>query len=117
LAIEGDGSVVYEGKRNVSAVGTRKGQIKPAVVRDLAQKFREIGYFDFARNYGSCKDGAVVVTSGTLDGKSNEVVDEGCGVGPPEFHQLEDEIDRITNSKVWIRGRTRLWLHKPWHHS
>src|ERR1700690_2352480 len=56
LAIEGDGAVVYEGKRSVSAVGTRKGQIKAAVVRDLAQKFRDIGYFDFARNYGSCED-------------------------------------------------------------
>jgi len=112
LILEGDGSVLFEGKSLVRGIAIHKYWIKPTTVRQLGDKFEAIGYFDFQKNLGSCEDAAAVVTSVTTAGKSNEVTDWGCGTNPA-LNQLEDEIDRVSNSKVWIKGRTRLSLHWP----
>lgn len=112
LTLEGDGSVMFEGKSRVRAIGPHKYRIKPTAVRELADKFAAIGYFDLDKSLGSCEDAAIVVTSVTIAGRRNEVLDWGCGTNP-ELNKLEDEIDRVANSKVWIKGRTRLSLHWP----
>jgi Domain of unknown function (DUF6438) len=116
LTLDGDGSVLYEGKHRVSAMGFRRRQIQPALIRDLATRFTDMGYFDLENHLGSCEDGAVVVTSVSVGTRSNDVLDWGCRTSP-SLNKLEDEIDRVANSKVWIRGRIRLWVHWPWRHS
>jgi hypothetical protein len=116
LTLEGDGSVLFEGKHHVSAMSLHKSRIRPETVTDLAHQFEAIGYFDFPKHLGSCEDAAVVVTSATVGSRSNEVLDWGCGTNAA-LAKLEHDIDRVSNSKVWIRGRLRLWLHWPWRHS
>lgn len=117
LTLEGDGSVVFDGKRNVSAMGMHRRRIDPQVVKDLAQDFVQIGYFEFSKYLSSsCEDGAVVLSSVTIENRTNEVYYLGCDTNP-ELDQLEEKIDQVTDSKVWIRGHLRLWLRWPWFHS
>jgi hypothetical protein len=116
IAIDGSGAVSYEGKGGVHAIGVRKSRIQPSAVRQLAQKMVDKGYFDFPTSYGSCSDGGMVKTSLEINGR-RKMISEGCNAGPDALHQLEDEIDKVTNSQVWVRGRVRLLLHWPWWHS
>lgn len=117
LTLEGDGSVLFDGKRNVSAMGSHGRRIDPQIVKHLAQEFVQIGYFEYSKHLSSsCEDEAVVITSVTIGNQTNEVYYLGCETHR-ELDQLEDEIDRTTNSSLWIRGHLRLWLHWPWFHS
>jgi hypothetical protein len=93
-----------------------RGRIQPAAVIDLAHRFEAIGYFDFPKHLGACTDATVVVTTASIGGRSNEVSDWECG-NSDSLNKLEDDIDTAANSKGWIRGRIRLWLHWPWFRS
>jgi hypothetical protein len=90
ITIAADGSVLYEGKAGVHAIGTRRGKIQPAAVSHLAQRMAEKGFFDFSSSYGVCEDGGMVTTSLELEGRSK---------------------------LIKVRGRLRAWLHWPWRHS
>ena len=116
LTLKDDGSVVYEGIHGVSARGIRKHRIQTSAISSLANKFAEMHYFDLPRDLGACYDGSVVVTSATIGSRSNEVFNRGCRAYP-RLDELEDEVDRVSNSRVWVRGRLRIWLHWPWFHS
>ena len=117
VTLEGDGSVVFEGKRSVSAMGLHKRKIQAKAVENLVRRFEQIHYFNLpSRVGGSCTDAALVITSAVVGAKSNEVRDSECGSTPSLTH-LEDRIDQVSNSQVWIRGHQRLWLHWPWFHS
>ena len=116
LTLRGDGSIVFEGRARVAAKGLHKGKIQPTAVEELANRFKAIHYFDLPHRLGSCTDAATVVTSVSVGNLINEVRNWECGT-TPALSALEDEIDRVSNSKVWIRGRIRLWLHWPWFHS
>jgi Domain of unknown function (DUF6438) len=116
VTIAGDGSVLFEGKQRVSAMGTHKKTIQIASVQELAKKFESIQYFSLPRHLGSCTDAPLVVTSVTVGSRSNEVSNWECGT-TLSLSALENEVDQVSNSKVWIRGRLRLWFHWPWFHS
>ena len=116
LLLEGDGSVVFEGKRNVSAAGVHRARISQTAVKVLAQEFVDKGYFDLSSSYGSCDDGGVVNTSLEFEGRS-KAIREPCNAGPESLHELEEEIDRVSESKRWVRGRMRTFFHWPWFHS
>ena len=107
VVIDGSGIVLFEGKERVSAKGLHTRKIRPSVVEELGQHFAATGYFNFP-DVGACSDGAMVITSLTLGTSTHEVRDR-CS--SPELTQVEDEIDRVSNSKVWVRGRVRLWLN------
>jgi hypothetical protein len=110
ITIEDDGSIVYEGRRAVHAVGVRKSRIQPSDVRQLAQTLTDKGYFDFPASYGVCEDGPSVKTSLEIGGRIKKIED-GCDAGPPTLRELEDEIDRVCGSRHWVRGHSRTWLH------
>jgi hypothetical protein len=116
LTLEADGSVLFEGKQRVSAMGAHRRKIQPAAVEELAHRFDAISYFDLPEHLGSCTDAPMVLTSVSLEGRSHQVSDWECGTAP-SLKTLEDEIDQASNSEIWVRGRLRLWLHWPWRHS
>jgi len=116
ITLEDDGAVVFEGKQRVSAMGVHTRKIQPAAVEELAHRFDAIDYFDLPEHLGSCTDAPMVLTSVSIGGRSHQVSDWECGTAP-SLKTLEDEIDQVSNSKIWIRGRLRLWLHWPWRHS
>lgn len=117
LTLSGDGSVVFEGKSNVSAMGVHKRKIEPKTVEDLAHRFEDIHYFALPDHVGgTCTDAPLVVTSIMVANRTHHVNNWECRT-TPSLTELEDEIDLVTNSKVWIRGHLRLWLHWPWFHS
>lgn len=116
LTLKADGSLVFVGKHNVSAMGIHKRKIESKAVEQLARRFEEIHYFDLPEHLGSCTDAATVVTSVMIGNRTHEVRNWECGT-TPSLTELENEIDQRAKSKVWIRGRLRLWLHWPWFHS
>lgn len=116
VTIEQDGSVTFEGEHNVSALGTHRRKIQRNQVRELARRFEEMGYFGLPEHTGTCTDAATVVTSVKIGSRAREVRHWECE-DTPELTHLEDEIDRVANSRVWIRGHLRIWLHWPWFHS
>jgi Domain of unknown function (DUF6438) len=116
LTLGDDGSVLFEGKQHVSAHGVRSKKIQAQAVWELANRFVAIHYFDLPRYLGGCTDTPTVITSVTLGDRSHQVDNLECG-NSHSLSELEDEIDQISNSKIWIRGRLRLWLHWPWFHS
>ena len=107
IIIEGDGTILFEGKHAVHAVGIRKSGIQPSAVRRLAQRLADKGYFDFPSSFGVCDDGAAVKTSLEMSGRIKKI-DDGCGAGPAALRDLENEIDKVSGSKHWVRGRLRL---------
>ena len=106
LTLAGDGSVVYEGRHAVHALGIRKSKIEPSAVRQLAQTLNDKGYFDFPTSYGVCDDGYSVKTSLELNGRI-KAIEDSCHAGPAELHKLEDEIDRVSGSQRWVSGPPR----------
>ena len=116
LTLESDGTVEFEGKEHVRAKGAHKKKIEAAAVEELARRFETIHYFELPDRIISCTDTSLVVTSVSLGSQSHQVSHWECG-SDPSLTVLEDEIDRISNSKLWIRGRLRLWSHWPWFHS
>jgi hypothetical protein len=104
IAIDGEGFVTYEGKHAVHAVGFRKAKIQPSTVRLLVERMLNQGYFDFPESYGVCDDGGMVKTSLEVDGRRKSIED-GCQAGPEALRRLEDEIDHVSGSDRWVRGR------------
>ncbi len=106
ITLAGDGSVVYEGRHAVHALGIRKSKIEPSAVRQLAQTLIDKGYFDFPTMYGVCDDGPSVKTSIELNSRT-KAIEDSCHAGPSELRKLEDEIDRVSGSKRWVGGSPR----------
>ena len=110
LTILGDGTVNFEGRKYVRVKGTVRSKIDPASVESLVQEFIKIDYFGLNDKYTTIKnpDGTetivldlpTTITSLTLAGKQKRIVDY---VGAPQqLMELEDEIDKVANSKRWV---------------
>jgi len=116
VAIEGDGTVLYEGRTAVHAVGIRKRRIPPSAVHQLAQTLADKGYFDLPTSYGVCEDGSTVETSLEMSGRVKKISDS-CGAGSAALRQMETEIDRVSGSSKWVRSGFHTFMHWPWFHS
>src|ERR1700722_3454969 len=56
LMIQGDGSVIYEGRQFVKITGQKKNQISTDDVVKLLRKFYEIDFFSFKDEYKGNRD-------------------------------------------------------------
>jgi hypothetical protein len=110
LTIFGNGTVIYEGRNFVETTGQKVTTISREDVRMLVNEFYEIDYFSLKDEYtDQVTDLPTTTTSIRIDGRFKQVVDY---YGAPEhLRNLEDTIDDVTKSYVWI-GAGRI-LQEP----
>jgi hypothetical protein len=107
LTIHGNGSITYEGIKNVDTIGTRNYRIPIEEARKLVAEFHNIYYEVLNEKYVDRTLNSslpTVTTSFTIFGNSKTVVDEHGSDAPPMLRELEDKIDEVANSKQWIYG-------------
>src|SRR5437773_2895614 len=80
VRITGDGRVEYTGKQIVRVVCSATAQISRATVRDLADKFIKMGYFELDNAYYSSSDDiSSTITSIQLGSRTKSVVRNVAG--------------------------------------
>ena len=103
LTIFGEGKVVYEGTSFVNATGTQASQISQDKIKELVGEFYQIGYFALKDKYDApITDLPTTITSITLGGRTKKVVNYHGA--PKKLVELENKIDKITDSKKWVEG-------------
>jgi uncharacterized protein DUF6438 len=114
LFVYGDGRVVYEGRPYVAVKGKCEERIYKAQVKRLLDEFYRMNYFSLKDRYDPiASDGAVTKTSILAGGKTKEVVNCRPSQAPEELYQLEEMIDAISQSELWIRDRSGNPVLKP----
>ena len=105
LTVHGNGSVTYQGIRNVDTTGIETYQIPKDKARELINEFINIYYFALKDKYSDSSNASslgMVTTSINLNGKTKSVLDDRASYAPPPLRALEDKIDQVTNSKKWV---------------
>lgn len=106
LTVFGNGTVVYEGGYYVKVVGRQTSSISPAEIQSLVDDFNESGFISLNDVYGNPGgDAPTVTTSIRTDGAFKEVTDYWSSNVPQKLHDLEDNIDVITHSELWVGNR------------
>lgn len=106
LTLQGDGTVVYEGKDFVRVKGRAEITITKEKVEQLVSEFKEVDYFSLNDKYNerTITDAPSVITSITIDGKTKTIEHyHGDFNAPEQLTELENRIDEIINSKQWIK--------------
>jgi hypothetical protein len=106
LTIHDNGSVIYNGIKNVATSGVKTYQIPKDKAGELINEFINIYYFSLEEKYGDSKKASnlpVVITSININGQTKTVVDDHSSYAPPHLRQLEDKIDQLANSKQWLK--------------
>src|SRR5262245_10081477 len=74
VRISADGTVHYEGQKNVGVIGTRTKTLTPQQVEQLVSAFDAAGYFSLEDHYESGpSDNAWTITSFTRGGRTKKV--------------------------------------------
>jgi hypothetical protein len=109
LTIRGDGSVEYNGVRDVRAKGNKTGKIDAEGLRSILAAFATANFFSIGDNVSEqkctcriCTDMPNALTTINVAG-TNHSVDHyyGCGCASKELWELEKTIDRIVNVEQW----------------
>lgn len=101
LTVYGDGKVVYNGINHVKKKGLRRSRISQNQVMELVTEIKDIDYFSLRDSYDApIEDKSSVITSATIDGQTKKVVD--LYSAPKELIELENNIDKITDSSKWV---------------
>ena len=106
LTIYGDGKIVYKGDMFVKVVGKVVTKISKEKVKKLIEAFYKINYFSLKDKYNahSITDCPSTETSITINGQTKTVYHyHGDFSAPEELTKLEDKIDKIVNSKRWVK--------------
>ena len=109
IEIHGDGTVLYDGKNNVTHKGRRTAKISHASLVELVDFFRKANYFSLRDRYASgITDNPAYETSISFDGVSKSVLDYvGQSVGMPStVSDVEAAIDRLSGASKCV-GRKR----------
>jgi hypothetical protein len=105
IEIHGDGTVLYDGKANVTHKGRHTAKISHAALVELVDFFRKANYFSLRDRYVSgITDNPAYETSITFDGMSKSVLDYvGQSVGMPStVSDVEAAIDRLSGASKWV---------------
>lgn len=110
ITINGDGEVLYEGRRNVRERGAERGQISREQVMSLVSMFGRAGFFTLRPAYGRGTVDAQTVSLTLVAGSRRQTVANtgglGAGPAPASLAEIAAEIDRVTNSAQWIARPT-----------
>jgi len=105
VAISGDGTVRYEGRRFVNVVGERTATIPRADVERLLARFDSIGFERLRDQYRApITDLPTYTIQLTRNGRTKTVADYGgVSAGMPDaVRELQDEIDRVAGTARWV---------------
>jgi len=101
MTVFGDGTVEYEGKRNVDNIGQFQKKISKGKVQELLKAFQEANYMSLENEYDdpSIADAVAVFTSikfiDKADGKEKTKSIKNRVKGPEALTKLQDKIDSI----------------------
>ena len=113
LQIHGDGRVEYDGHCSVAVTGHHESHLPPPTVDALFGWFRQADFFSLEDRYSfPVMDPPSTEVSISFDGHQKSVIDhEGAEVGMPDaVLQLEEALDRATNSQQWTMGQSRTFV-------
>lgn len=105
MTIYGDGTVDYEGKRNVQDIGNFQKKISKSKVQELLKAFQEANYMSLENEYDdpSMADAVAVFTSikfiDKTDGKEKTKAIKNRVKGPEALTKLQDKIDSIVGKE------------------
>jgi hypothetical protein len=111
LTIRGDGTVAYQGRRFVKAVGAASSQILVSAVQALVDEMVRADYFNLSVPatcaQGIWTDAPTATTSLTLGGRSHTVENyHGNPCAPAALAGIEDGIDEVAGSSQWVECGT-----------
>lgn len=107
LTIHGNGSVIYEGIKNVDNTGIHRYNIPKDRAMGLVNDFKNVYYDGFKLKYSPSNDTNLLPVTTSIDwegwkGKTDRVVNDHSDDVPPFLLTLENKIDQVANSKQWI---------------
>lgn len=112
IQIAGNGMITYEGKSFVEVKGQREGHVSAIALRRLTAQFLSAGFLELRSSYGDCGgDGQRNTISIEWPGMQKTV--EECGAAlylnkvPPKLIELEQAIERTSNSRQWVQPANR----------
>jgi hypothetical protein len=107
VTVHADGTVEYDGFKDVVVKGRKIGHLSPAEMKSLDDAFATAKYLDLDGKYDErdcydMTDHSSAVTSYHL-GDRTKTVDhyQGCRRAPKELTTLEQRIDEIVGSARW----------------
>ena len=106
LTIQGDGTVMYEGKDFVEVKGEAETTISQDQIDALISEFEKANYFSLNDRYTerTVTDLPTVITSISMEGETKKIEHyRGDFSAPESLTELEDKIDEIVNSDQWIK--------------
>jgi hypothetical protein len=99
LSIFGNGTVVYNGQKNIAVQGIKISQISQDKINELINEFKKVDYFCFQNSYTQpITDLQTTITSITIDGKT-KIVSNYAGESD-KLRELENKIDEIAICEV-----------------
>jgi hypothetical protein len=107
LRIDGNGSIEYNGLRNVKMLGKQLTKISPNDLRSIIEEFENLYFFSFRDNYVSPKQSELQQPKTTISlrlgdrYKRIEYVEEGHEV-PSELKSLVRTIEKTTKVDLLI---------------
>ena len=103
VRISADGTVQYEGQKNVGVIGARTKKLTPGQLEQLVSAFDEAGYFSLEDKYESGpSDNAWTITSFTRGGRTKTVEHYMSDDSAPALRNLEGRIDAIAGTHEWV---------------
>jgi hypothetical protein len=105
LSIYADGTVIYEGKANVSKAGFWRATVPKERVDELAAQFDRIGFTALQPSYGGglSQNPVAILSYRHSDSTKTVSHDEGSPFSPKALTALEDEVDNAVQSVNWVR--------------
>ncbi|MDB6147540.1 MAG: hypothetical protein JWO45_1204 [Spartobacteria bacterium] len=113
VTLQSDGTVTYDGKEFVKEVGKRSGKISKEQFQQLVAQIQKTDFFNLEDEYRTRKNADGSVTAVTdlptcittvKSGARSKIVKNYFG-GPESLKTLEDLIDKISGSALWVKGK------------
>jgi len=106
VEVDTDGTVRYEGNLHVRTTGKASGHLTLAKVTALRDAIEQARFRDTPVKCCDCLDStdSPFVKITVVDGRPPKAIDDyhGCEATPKSIRELEDNIDRIIDTKKWI---------------
>jgi HEAT repeat protein len=103
VSISADGTVHYQGRKNVGVIGARTKKLTPAQLAQLIAAFDKAGYFSLRDKYeDGPTDNRWTITSFTRGGRTKKVDHYMVATAPPALSELENQIDAIVGTHEWV---------------
>lgn len=105
VTVYGDGRVVYNGKDFVKAKGKQNSKIPIKEVHQIVNLMQKSNYLKFKDQYIDMQvtDMPYIYTSLTWNGITKKVERyAGDESAPKVLKEIEDRIDKVTNTKQWV---------------